>query len=202
MSKSLWSGNRPKTDEDAKNRLCEAALECLMRHGFEKTTMSDIAREAGIARPTLYKHFKSKADILYAAIDRQALCFAEAVMAHARQFGSIEERISETIIYVVMELPKHRYLSLVLTGEFYEVLRTRAFSDEATEMVSKMTSAPLIEIRPDLKDQEVELSEIMSRFAISLIQFPGKYAGDHDALEKLINRRILPGLLSTYDSNR
>lgn len=168
-----------------------------MRHGFEKTTMSDIAREAGITRPTLYKHFKSKADILNAAIDLQALCFAEAVMAHARQFGSIEERISETIIYVVMELPKHRYLSLVLTGEFYEVLRARAFSDEATEIVSKMTSAPLIEIRPDLEAQEVELSEIMSRFAISLIQFPGKYAGDHDALAAFIKRRLLPGLLNS-----
>ncbi|MBK8289206.1 MAG: hypothetical protein IPK95_11710 [Cellvibrionales bacterium] len=90
----------------------------------------------------------------------------------------------------MMELPKHRYLSLVLKGEFYEVLRARAFSDEATEVFSKMTSAPLIEIRPDLKDQEVELSEIMSRFAISLIQFPGKYGNDHDALEKLIEAAI------------
>lgn len=195
LSNSLWSGNRPGTDEEAKSRLCEAALECLIRHGFEKTSMSDIAKEAGIARPTLYKHFKSKADILIAAIDWQAFRFAEAVMQHARQFDTIEKRICETIIYVVIELPKHRYLSLVLKGECYEVLRARAFSDEATEIFSTMTSAPLIEIRPDLKDKEVELSEIMSRFAISLIQFPGKYAGDHDALEALIKRRLLPGLL-------
>ncbi|MBK8289208.1 MAG: helix-turn-helix transcriptional regulator [Cellvibrionales bacterium] len=46
MSKSLWSGNRPKTDQDAKGRLCEAALECLMRHGFDKTTMSEIVKQA------------------------------------------------------------------------------------------------------------------------------------------------------------
>jgi AcrR family transcriptional regulator len=195
LSKSLWSGNRPRTEDEAKSRLCEAALECLMRHGYEKTTMSDIAKEAGATRPTLYKHFKSKAETLFAAIDLQALSFAEAVMNHARQFDTVEERISETIIYVVLELPRHRYLSLILQGEFHDVLRARAFSDEATEIFSRMTSAPLIELRPDLKDEEVELSEMMSRFAISLIQFPGKYAGNHDALERLIRRRLLPGLL-------
>jgi AcrR family transcriptional regulator len=195
LSKSLWSGNRPKSDEEAKNRLCEAALECLMRHGFEKTTMSDIAKEAGIARPTLYKHFKTKTEILFTAIDLQAYSFAHAVADYARQFATIEERIVETIIYVVIELPKHRYLSLVLKSGFNEVLSTRAFSDEATQIFSKITSAPLVEIRPDLKDQEVELSEIMSRFAISLIQFPGKYSNDHDELERLIRRRLLPGLL-------
>lgn len=54
----------------------------------------------------------------------------------------------------------------------------------------------MIEIRPDMKEQEVELSEIMSRFVISLIQFPGKYAGNHHAREALIRRRLLPGLLN------
>ena len=58
-----------------------------------------------------------------------------------------------------------------------------------------MTAVPLIEIRPELKDQGVEISEIMSRFAISMILFPGKYANDYDGLRALINRRILPGLI-------
>lgn len=198
MSSSLWSGHRPKSDEEAKGRLCEAALECLLRHGYEKTSMSDIAKEAGIARPTLYKHFKSKTEILFTAIDLQAYAFAESVAAHARQFNTIEDRIIETILYVVTEMPKHRYLSLVLKSEFNEVLRARAFSDEATQIFSKITSAPLVEIRPDLKVQEIEISEMMSRFAISLIQFPGRYSHERDELSRLIKRRILPGLLDVY----
>ena len=56
-------------------------------------------------------------------------------------------------------------------------------------------AVPLIEIRPDLVDQGVEISEIMSRFAISMILFPGKYSDDSDGLRALINRRILPGLI-------
>lgn len=197
MSKSSWSGNRPKTDEEAKARLCEAALECVKRIGYEKTTMSDIAKEAGAARPTLYKYFKSKSEIIFAAVDASAFTFAEAVVEHARQFETIEERITETLIYVVTELPQHRYLSLILGDECPAGLRARAFSDEATLVFSNMTAAPLIEIRPDLAEQGVEISEVMSRFAISMMLFPGKYASDIAGLRRLIIKRILPGLLES-----
>ncbi len=195
MSKSLWSGNRPKTDAEAKGRLCEAALDCVKRNGFDKTTMSDIAREAGVARPTLYKHFKSKTEIFFASIDSVAFTFAESVVDHAKKFATIEDRIIETIIFVVTELPKHQYLSLVLENECATVLRARAFSDDETLVFSQMTAGPLIEIRPDLADQGVEISEIMSRFSISVILFPGKYSSDHEGLRRLIRKRILPGLI-------
>lgn len=195
MSQSLWSGDRPKNDTEAKSRVCKAALECLKRIGLEKTTMSDIAREAGIARPTLYKHFKNKTEVLFTAIDIEAYSFAESVVEHAKTFATIEERIIETIVYVVKELPKDQNLSMVLNHELAGALRARAFSDEATLVFSEMTAVPLIEIRPDLADQGVEISEIMSRFAISMILFPGQYSEDFDSLRGLIKRRLLPGLI-------
>ena len=157
--------------------------------------MSDIAREAGISRPTLYKYFKNKEEVFYTAIDREAFTFAESVVSHARQFVTIEERIVETIVYVVTELPKDENLSFVLNHEFAGALRDRAFSDEATLVFSKMTALPLIEIRPDLADQGVEISEIMARFAISMILFPGKYYTDHRGLRRMIEKRVLPGLI-------
>jgi len=195
VSKSLWSGDRPKSASDAKSRIWIAGLDCIRRNGLEKTTMSDIAKEAGIARPTLYKHFKSKQAILFTGIDSVALSFAAAVVAHARQFDTLEERIVETIVYVVQELPKHPYLSLVFDNECSLALRDRAFSHEATVIFSEMTAAPLIEVRPDLAHEGVEISEIMSRFAISMILFPGRYASDHDGLRQLIRSRVLPGLI-------
>ena len=76
-----------------------------------------------------------------------------------------------------------------------EVLRARAFSDEATLVFSQMTAEPLIEIRPDLAEQGVEITEIMSRFSISMILFPGRYSTDLDGLRQLITKRILPGLI-------
>jgi len=172
-----------------------AGLDCIQRSGFDKTTMSDIAKEAGIARPTLYKHYKNKQSILFTGIDTVALSFAESVVDHARTFATVEDRIVETIVYVVRMLPRHPYLSLVLDNECSSAMRDRAFSHEATEIFSAMTAAPLIEVRPDLADQGIEISEVMARFAISLILFPGKYASDGDGLRQLIRLRILPGLI-------
>jgi len=195
LSQSPWSGNRPKTDEEAKARLCEAALECVIRIGYAKTTMSDIAKQAGAARPTLYKYFKNKTEIIFAAIDAAAFTFAESVVEHARQFATIEERVIETIIVVVTELPKHRYLSLILGDDCPVDLRARAFSDEATQVFSSMTAGPLIELQPELENQGIEISEVMSRFAISMMLFPGRYVSDIEGLRQLIKKRILPGLL-------
>lgn len=195
MSKSLWSGNRPKSDVEAKRRLCEAALECIKRTDLERATMSDIAKEAGVARPTLYKHFKSKNEIFFAAIDTVAFYFTESVVEHAKKFATFEERIIETIVFVVTELPQHRYLSLVLKDECATAIRNRAFNDDAALIFSEMTAGPLIEVRPDIKDQGIEISEIMSRFAISVILFPGRYSHDLEGLRELIRKRILPGLI-------
>jgi len=195
LSKSVWSGNRPKNENEAKRRVCKAALECLNRLGLEKTGMSDIAKEAGISRPTLYKYFKNKEEVFFTAIDLEAHAFAESVVKHAQQFATIEDRIVETIIYVVEELPKEQNLSFVLNHELAGALRARAFSDEATLVFSEMTALPLIEIRPDLADQGADISEIMARFAISMILFPGKYSTDYDGLRGLIKKRLLPGLI-------
>jgi AcrR family transcriptional regulator len=195
LSKSLWSGNRPKTDSEAKQRLCEAALACISHNGLGKTTMSDIAKKAGVARPTLYKHFKSKIEIFFAAIDHVAFNFTLQVVEHAREFGTYEERVIETIIFVVTELPQHKDLSLVLNHECAVALRGRAFSGEDTRVFLQLTAEPLIELRPDLAEQGCDITEVMSRVALSMILFPGKYASDHEGLRQMIKRRILPGLL-------
>ena len=193
--KTFWAGNRPDNDLDAENRICAAAFNCFNRLGVQKTSMSDIAREAGITRPTLYKYFSNKNDLLFTAVDKEAYRFAESVVEHARGFKTIEARIIETIVYVVQEFPRSPNLSLVLQDGMGEILRARAFSDEATQVFSEMTAEPLIEIRPELAKNGVEITEIMSRFAISMILFPGRYSADPKGLRKLIKRRILPGLL-------
>jgi len=182
-------------EADTEARIRYAALACFHRIGVERTTMSDIARQSGLTRPTLYKYFKNKTEVLFRAIDMEAFVFAQSVVAHARTFETVEERIVETIVYVVVTFPKTPHLSLVLGDDMGESLRARAFSDDATLVFSQMTAAPLIELRPDLADSGLEISEIMSRFAISMILFPGRYADDQQGLRDLIYRRVLPGLV-------
>ena len=49
-------------------RIRDAALVCIGRFGLAKTTVDDIAREAGCSRATLYRYFDGKPAILRAAV--------------------------------------------------------------------------------------------------------------------------------------
>ena len=47
-----------------RDRILDAAERLLARFGYKKTTMEDIAREAGLGKRTLYLHFASKEALL------------------------------------------------------------------------------------------------------------------------------------------
>lgn len=62
-------GPRAAQARETRRRIVEAALRLFVEHGYVPTTMSAIAREAGVAVQTLYLAFGSKARILAAALD-------------------------------------------------------------------------------------------------------------------------------------
>src|SRR5690606_24505968 len=52
-------------------RILEAAIALFVAHGYRKTNIDEIARQAGIAKGTVYLYFATKADILLTAIARE-----------------------------------------------------------------------------------------------------------------------------------
>ena len=56
---------RPDSDP-TRERILRATFKVLCRHGYGKLNLSDVATQAGISRPTLYKFFSSKDDLLAA----------------------------------------------------------------------------------------------------------------------------------------
>lgn len=62
-----------------KNEILDAANELFNRKGFDGTSISDILEKVGIARGTLYYHFKSKEEIMDALIERYSATLLSAV---------------------------------------------------------------------------------------------------------------------------
>jgi AcrR family transcriptional regulator len=62
-------GPRAERARETRRRVTDAALRLFVEHGYMPTTMSAIAREAGVAVQTLYLAFGSKSSILSAALD-------------------------------------------------------------------------------------------------------------------------------------
>jgi len=59
----------------------DGALVCLARDGVRGTTMGAIATAGGVAKATLYNHFRTKGDVWAALIDREVRRIAVAVCA-------------------------------------------------------------------------------------------------------------------------
>ena len=68
--------------DDKRQRILEAARKRFRHYGVRKTTMQEIARDAGVAVGTLYLYFKDKDDLLVA-------CTEEYVTRHRRQAEAI-----------------------------------------------------------------------------------------------------------------
>jgi len=62
-------------------RISDAATRLFLEHGYDETSLAEIAREAGVAPRTLYLHFDSKAAIALDYFDRWLDDFVENVLA-------------------------------------------------------------------------------------------------------------------------
>src|ERR1700744_2895498 len=49
----------------ARDRLAEAAFDLFNEHGYEQTTIDDIAERAGLGRATFFRHYRSKEDVIF-----------------------------------------------------------------------------------------------------------------------------------------
>ena len=61
------AGPAPRTD--TRSRAQKVALELFAEHGYEKTSLREIAERLGVTKAALYYHFKSKEDIVHSFTD-------------------------------------------------------------------------------------------------------------------------------------
>jgi TetR/AcrR family transcriptional regulator len=81
------------TPVDRLERILDAAQTCLVKHGIRKTTMEDIAAEAGMSRPAVYQYVRGKQDAYRRLADRlYAQAYAQAQRAAAAD-GTLTQRL-------------------------------------------------------------------------------------------------------------
>lgn len=70
------SGERQQREE----RILDAAAALLVRWGYRKTTIDDVAREAGVGKGTIYLHWRDKNELFRAAIMRANQLLGKDIM--------------------------------------------------------------------------------------------------------------------------
>jgi AcrR family transcriptional regulator len=89
---------------DTEDVILEAALNLLRRYGYERVSMNDLAREAGISRATLYLRYSSKEQVALAVVDRMYGRLLERLTAIAGSPAPPADRIREMLVERVLFL--------------------------------------------------------------------------------------------------
>lgn len=113
------AGGRPRrrlAPEVRRSQIMEAAVRLFARKGFARSTTRQIAREAGVAEGTIYRHFRSKEEILFSFLEATAFRTLGDMVSRAGQRGDAETL--GDILRSRLELgERHAALLKVVLGE-------------------------------------------------------------------------------------
>jgi AcrR family transcriptional regulator len=83
----------------SKSRIVEALLQLMEEKQFSDITISEICDRAGVGRPTYYRHYNSKDDIILGELDRIYFNFLESVVSQYGESPPPQEVITEVFEY-------------------------------------------------------------------------------------------------------
>lgn len=164
-----------------RQHVVERATEAFLRHGYQRTTMADIAGAAQISRPTLYLSFPDKESIFFAVIRSLVAELLVSVEEEMRGQASLRDKLTlagQTWALGAFELVQ-RYpnaedlfdrsllpveesyaaFEVVIADVIAEPLRASGLSMDERELASMFSNA--IRGFSDKADSEQELSSLI-----------------------------------------
>lgn len=124
--------------ERTRRRLLELAVRRFAEDGFRRTSVSAIAREAGVSQAAVYAYFASKEALFEAAVDLDAaelIAEADEVVDEA---VPLVESLPVFLLRLREGLPRHRLARRVLAGLEPEVIDRVVDLPALKEIVAEM----------------------------------------------------------------
>ncbi len=183
----------PSEAEAARGYFMDAAEACFEKYGIAKTTMDDIAKMAGVSRPTVYRHFSDRDGLILAVVMRRSRQLIDRAQKFLRKQGSLEEQIVEGLIFLADNGRKDPFVRLPVSLAHMDLL--------AYEMWEPI----LIEARErgELRD-DLDLRAIATWFASLILMLVGR--GDLEpginAQRELLRLFVLPAFAPAPASGR
>ncbi|WP_236977173.1 MULTISPECIES: TetR/AcrR family transcriptional regulator [Mycobacterium] len=86
---------------EARQQILAAAENVIARYGVSKTTMDDIGKQAGVSRPTVYRYFGDRDNLLCALIERRTRMLFDRARDYIFGFESFDRQLVEGLLYLV-----------------------------------------------------------------------------------------------------
>ncbi len=191
-----WQGDPPPTEALARERLINAATRCVDRSGVVKTTLSDIATEAGVTRQTVYRYFPSLGDLLRAVAEAGAVDFIERMRLQLAPFEAPADVVVEAIIFCLEELPHEPRIGMLLQAEAEDLFGSGITSTTGFDLATRfLQTLPASWEDNGIHDSDLaDLAELMLRLIGSMLQHPPATPRSPDDLRAFLRRWLAAAL--------
>ena len=139
FSQQTWRDQRdaPQTEEDTRTKILQAALQLFARQGYDGTTTKDLAKSAGVAEGTLFRHFANKKAILIEVATAGWIDILTDLLTELSEMGSYKA-VSQVMKRRMLHMRKNSDLMRVcfVEAQYHPELRETI----QAEVITKMTN--------------------------------------------------------------
>jgi AcrR family transcriptional regulator len=175
-------------------QILDAAISCVTQWGIERVTLNDIAYEARVARSTVYSYYKTRDDVIRAALMSSAKGFGEKLFEHICQFATAEERTLEAVLYSLQKFPDEPALSLLSDTALTEMVREHSLTAGGGMDMGSALFQVILQDDSYTQEELEEISEFSIRFMLSLLTMHSPRERSEEELRGFIARRLLPSI--------
>lgn len=104
--------------EERREQILESAARLFASRRYDEVLMDDIAREAGVAKGTLYSHFADKEELYFAVVfEGIARLNGRLEIQASRSLAAPEEKLHDAIAAIVSFLHRNRFFFRLMAVE-------------------------------------------------------------------------------------
>jgi AcrR family transcriptional regulator len=189
----------PEPTSPQRIRIVDGALACVARQGVAKTTVEDVAREAGLSRATVYRAFPDGKDSLLAAVvDTEVARLFSALGARMGESTDLSDVLAGGIVEAATRITHHPALRYLFDHEPEIVMRRLAFDEgDQVLLAAGGFTAPFLARWMDMAEAH-RVGEWAARIVFSYILSPavGIDLCDPVCTRHLVDTFMIPGIRS------
>lgn len=192
-AKPAWAGRPPEPGSE-RERLLDATAACVGRDGVVATGVASVAAQAGVSRPTVYRYFRDRDELLNATFARASARLAERHAAHVASFVHPGDMAVESVLFTLGELGLDPVLGPLFRAQFdIGALTMRSFTNAWALRTAARGLQPLREAAGWDEVEMLEVTEVLTRAVLALF-VSSEPERTPQELRAFIERRVLPGL--------
>jgi AcrR family transcriptional regulator len=180
-------------------RMVDAALTCLARQGLGKTTVDDIAREAGFSRATLYRTFPGgKEAVIAAVVETEVARLFSSLAVVMGEATDLEDVLVAGMVESARRLSGHGALAYLLIHEPDVILPRLVFAEMDRILFTAGDFAAPFFARWLSRDEASRAAEWAVRIVLTYLAdpAPGTDLSDPGDTRALVRAFVMPGILA------